>query len=115
MTQVLWPAINFPTSSRPAQPSFGGHDDIVANRPVTSQGACDETLVMPDVRVIETIDVGGVEQGDSSVYCCSDDTNTLLFRRPIPDGEVHSPVADRRDRDCMGPEFSLWDHWILRD
>jgi hypothetical protein len=49
---------------------------------------------MTKVRLIQAVHIGRINEGDAGVERGMDDTNTLLFRRPVLNREVHPAVSD---------------------
>ena len=59
---------------------------------------------MTDVALVETVDVGRVDQRDAGVERGVEHPDALRLGRPAVDGEMHAAVADRRDGRRGGPE-----------
>jgi hypothetical protein len=64
----------------------------------------DESLVVSQVGVVETIDVRGVDQRDAGIERRVKRANGLCFRRPPGDGERHGAEADHGDGRRAGTE-----------
>ena len=104
--EVLGAGVPLPTTLRSGHPALGPDDDGVAIAAPRNQSLGEEPFVVSQVVVVETIDVGGVEEGDSGIHRRVDRLNRGCFVGAPRDGERHSSVAYDGDGCCSWAQVS---------
>jgi len=66
-----------------------------------------QALVVPELVLVQTVDVGGVDEGDARIQRGVNDPDGLRFGRPVLQGQVHPAESDGGDGGRPGPEGPL--------
>ena len=81
-----------------------GDDDSRTVASPCSEGGGDESLVVPDVALVQAIRIGSVDQGDAGIEDGGEHAEGLRFGRTPVEGEMHATVTDGRDGRRSGTE-----------
>src|SRR5438876_1097225 len=85
-------------SATPNDSSFCSDDDPRTVATPGLEGGGDEALVVADIRLVQAVCVGGIDEGDPGVEHGAEHVEGLCFRRAAVEREMHATVADGRDR-----------------
>jgi hypothetical protein len=107
---MLGPAIGLPTACWSGDAALCGHDDLVTVTLPGLQGSCYEPLVVPDILVVEAVDIRGVDKSDAGIQCGVNNSNRLRLRRTILYGKVHPTIPHCGDGRGIEAEAAAGDH-----
>ena len=90
---MLGTAITLPAAAGPGEAALGSDQDFVSRAVPAAERVGDQPLVVPEIGIVETVDVGGVDQAYAGVQRRADHLDAHLLGRSFLEGQVHAAVA----------------------
>ena len=111
--QVLGSTVVLPAATGTRDAPFRCNGHLLPLAAPAPKGRRDQALVVTEVRLIQTVDVGRIDESDARVERGVDDANALVFGRAVLNREVHPAVSDGGNPRSAWTEAPAGDHgWV---